>query len=54
MEENITYILMSFVLAALLIGKHHSNIKKLRNGTENKLFAKKVEAAEDVESEGEE
>lgn len=41
MEKNITYIVMSFILAVLLIGKHHSNIVKLRNGTENKLFARK-------------
>ena len=54
MEGNITYIMMSFVLAVLLIGKHHSNIKKLKNGTENKLFAKKKEEVEDADLEEEE
>lgn len=54
MEENITYVIMSFVLAALLIGKHHSNITKLRNGTENKLFAKKAEVTEESNMEDEE
>ncbi len=49
MEENITYIIMSFVLALLLIGKHHSNIKKLKNGTENKLFEKKKEDVADTD-----
>lgn len=43
MEGKITYIAMSFVLAVLLIGKHHSNITKLKNGTENKLFSRKKE-----------
>lgn len=52
MEEKLTYIAMSFFLGVLLIGKHHSNIKKLIKGTENKLFAKKVE--EHVLSEDEE
>lgn len=52
-EDSLGYILMSLILAALLIGKHHSNIKKLMNGTENKLFAKKVpdEDAEDIDQE---
>ena len=54
MESNITYIAMSFILAVILIGKHHSNIKKLRNGTENKLFAKKAQQEEDIEESEEE
>ncbi len=54
MESNITYIAMSFILAVLLIGKHHTNITKLRNGTENKLFGKKAKETEDIDSEGEE
>lgn len=49
MESKITYIIMSFILGVLLIAKHHSNIVKLRNGTENKLFAKKTEAAQEDE-----
>lgn len=52
-EESLGYILMSFILAFLLIGKHHSNIKKLLSGSENKLFAKKATAniAEDINQE---
>lgn len=45
--ENIVYIIMAFSLAFLLIIKHHSNIKRLKNGTENMLFAKK--SSEDTE-----
>lgn len=41
LDDKLGYIIMSFVLAILLIVKHHSNIKKLRLGTENKLFSKK-------------
>lgn len=40
-SEFMGNIAMSFVLAVLLIAKHHTNITKLKNGTENKLFAKK-------------
>ena len=51
------YIGMSFVLGFLLIVKHHSNIRKLIKGTENKLFEKKKnteEAENKAESEEEE
>lgn len=55
LDDKLGYILMAFVLAVLLIVKHHSNIKKLRLGTENKLFAKKEEPTfEDEETEEEE
>lgn len=40
--EHLSYIAMAFILAIILILKHHSNIAKLLRGTENKLFAKKV------------
>lgn len=40
-EECTGYLLMAFVLAVLLIIKHRTNIVKLKNGTENKIFAKK-------------
>ena len=43
LEDKLGYIIMSFILALLLIVKHSSNIKKLRLGTENKLFSKKVD-----------
>lgn len=45
LEECTAYISMSLILALMLILKHHANIRKLINGTENKLFEKK-EAAE--------
>ncbi len=46
-EDGIGHIIMAIILAALLIGKHHSNIRKLLNGTENKLFAKKTPEVQD-------
>lgn len=49
-EKSLPQIIMAMILAVLLIGKHHSNIKKLMNGTENKLFAKKTpEIQEEIE-----
>lgn len=53
--DEIPYLIMAFILAVLLILKHHTNIAKLKNGTENKLFAKKqpqtdAESAEVTES----
>ena len=49
-ENQLGYLIMAFILAVLLILKHHSNIKKLCQGNENKLFAKK-EDPEDVDDE---
>lgn len=46
-EESLGYILMSLILAVLLIGKHHTNIRKLLSGNENKLFSKKSPAKEE-------
>lgn len=46
LDDKLGYIIMAFILAILLIIKHHSNIKKLSLGTESKLFAKKE--AEDI------
>lgn len=43
LKDNIGYISMAIILALLLIVKHHSNIRKLKNGTENKLFSKNKE-----------
>lgn len=40
------YIAAAFILALLLIAKHHTNISKLKNGTENKLFSKKQPSQE--------
>ena len=51
--KNATYLIMAFLLAFFLIIKHHANIKRLKNGTENKLFARKSGDDEDYE-EGEE
>lgn len=46
LEEYTAYIIMSLILALMLILKHHTNIRKLINGNENKLFAKKETVAE--------
>ena len=56
LENASGYFAMAFILAILLIVKHHSNIAKLLKGTENKLFAKKVteETEETVDSESSE
>ncbi len=56
LDQKLGYIVMAFVLAFLLIAKHHSNIKKLSQGTENKLFAKKEaeEPEQDMEDEEDE
>lgn len=54
LDDKLGYMVMAFVLALLLIVKHHSNITKLRLGTENKLFAKKEEAEQDEETEEDE
>ena len=40
-EINWIYFLSAFVLGALALIKHSKNIKRLLNGTENKLFEKK-------------
>ena len=48
-EDGLGHIIMAIILAALLIGKHHTNIRRLANGTENKLFAKKQEVPEATE-----
>lgn len=55
LERQLPYLTMAFLLALILILKHHSNIAKLKNGTENKLFSRKTEIAEnDAESNEEE
>lgn len=36
------YLVCSIILALLIIVKHNANIVRLKNGTENKLFSKKV------------
>lgn len=54
LENETVYIAMAFILAVLLIVKHHSNIRKLIVGTENKLFAKKQNCEESDDSQKEE
>jgi len=34
-----TYVAMSVVISIIVILKHHENIRRLRNGTENKFKA---------------
>lgn len=50
-KENVTYLVMAVFLAVLLIFKHRSNIVKLKNGTENKLFSKKSKTEDKEENE---
>ena len=38
---NVIYLLCAVIIGLLIIVKHKSNIERLKNGTENKLFAKK-------------
>lgn len=40
-EFNAVYLICAVILAVLIIAKHHTNIQRLLNGTENKLFSKK-------------
>lgn len=49
LSQCITYLFMAVTLAVILIAKHHSNITKLKNGTENKLFAKKEKTSDSKE-----
>jgi len=48
----ITYLFMAVLLAVILIAKHHTNITKLKNGNESKLFEKKNKAQETREDTG--
>ena len=45
-DFNLSYLICSVILALLIIIKHHKNISRLKNGTENKLSfkSKKKEA----------
>ena len=55
-KDNTVYLIMAFFLALLLILKHHANIKRLKAGTENKLFSRKKtdeEAEEEADADGE-
>ena len=47
LSDNAVYLTMAFLLALLVIIKHNANIKRLKNGTENKLFAKKEKSGEE-------
>lgn len=38
---NVIYLLCAVIIGLLIIVKHKSNIERLKNGTENKLFEKK-------------
>lgn len=41
-EFDMKYLVCSIILALLIVVKHKANIVRLKNGTENKLFSKKV------------
>lgn len=53
LSNNKVYLIMAFTLALLLISKHHANIKRLKSGTENKLFSKKPDEEDDADTENE-
>lgn len=40
-EFNTVYLVCAIIIGLLIIVKHKSNIERLKNGTENKLFQKK-------------
>ena len=42
-EFKVSYLICSIIIGLLIILKHKSNIERLKNGTENKLFEKKGE-----------
>ena len=49
LKDELVYIIMAFLLSFMLILKHHANIKRLKAGNENKLFAKKSDDEYDDE-----
>ncbi len=49
LPQTLLYTLCTAITGALLIYMHRTNIERLRNGTENKLFAKKPEDAKEGE-----
>lgn len=53
LSDNNVYLIMAFSLALLLILKHHANIKRLKCGTENKIFSKKTDEEDDENVEDE-
>ena len=52
LSDCITYLFMAVLLAVVLIAKHRSNIIKLKNGTESKLFEKKTDIQNSKEDTG--
>lgn len=47
-EAKLAYVIFAVCIAALAIFRHRSNIKRLLNGTENKLWKTKKEKAEEA------
>lgn len=47
---NITYLATSVILALILVLKHRTNIRRLREGSESKLFARKKAQEADSEN----
>ena len=49
-EFDFGYFLFSLIISGLLIFRHRANIVRLKNGTENKLGAKKKKAEETIDT----
>ena len=50
-EHDFSFVVFGILLAAFVIYNHRSNLKRILNGTENKLGSKKKEAAEEPKKE---
>ncbi len=51
---RLVYIVFAFIMAFSVIFRHKANIKRIRNGTENKLFKSKEEKFEEAKNFSEE
>lgn len=49
-EFDFGYLIFSLIMSGLLIFRHRANITRLKNGTENKLGAKKTEKTTEVKN----
>jgi len=53
-KVRLIYIVFAFIMAFSVIFRHKANIKRIRNGTENKLFKSKEEKFEEAKNFSEE